>query len=415
MWKNKPLMIVLSVLISIVLWLYVVTVVSPESEATLYNIPVVLQGESALDERGLVLVSDDEYKINLQLYGNRKDLNKVNSGNVTIIADLTKIYDPGTHNLSYNISYPGDVPSDAFTEMSRTPSRIRVTVEQKITKKIPVELSYTGTVPINYRAKTDAVVLDYPEVSITGPMSVISQIETARIQVDMTDQIKTFEQTCRFTLCNKDGEPVDAASVVTDVAEVTATVPIQFMKYVPLKVVLLPGGGADEKNTTVVYEHDKIRIAGSRETLLGINEIVLDTIDLGALTRKTVFEYDVVLQEGVENVSLIHKTKVTVDFPSLLTKEFTVSQFESVNVPEGMVAEILNQTLTVKLRGPREKIANMTPEDITVEVDFANALAGTSAVNVTIRISTRFPEVGVLGGPYSVNATLQTAEEARKQ
>ena len=104
MWKNKPLMIVLSVLISIVLWLYVVTVVSPESEATLYNIPVVLQGESALDERGLVLVSDDEYKINLQLYGNRKDLNKVNSGNVTIIADLTKIYDPGTHNLSYNIS-----------------------------------------------------------------------------------------------------------------------------------------------------------------------------------------------------------------------------------------------------------------------------------------------------------------------
>ena len=91
MWKNKPLMIILSILISLVLWLYVVTVVSPESETTLYNIPVVLQGESALDSRGLVLVSNDDYKINLQLYGNRSDLNKVNSGNVTIIADLTKI------------------------------------------------------------------------------------------------------------------------------------------------------------------------------------------------------------------------------------------------------------------------------------------------------------------------------------
>lgn len=414
MWKNKPLMIILSALISIVLWLYVVTVVSPESEATLYNIPVVLQGESALDERGLVLVSDDSYKINLQLYGNRTDLNKVNSGNVTIIADLTKIYDPGTHNLSYSISYPGDVPSGAFTEMSRTPSRIRVTVEQKITKKVPVELNYVGSVAVNYRAKTDAVVLDYPEISITGPASVINQITKAKIEVDLTGQIKTFEQTCRFTLCDEDGEPVDAASVVTDVAEVAATVPIQFMKDVPLKVKLVSGGGANEKNTTVTYEHDQIRIAGSRETLLSINEIELGIIDLGTLTQKKVFSYDVVLPEGVENVSLIPKTTVTVDFPSLLTKDFTVTQFVSLNVPEEMTAEILNQTLVVKIRGPREKIVNMTPEDITVEVDFTNAVIGTSTVNVTIKISKRFPEVGVLG-TYSVNATLQSTAEAQKK
>ena len=405
MWKNKPLMIILSILISLVLWLYVVTVVSPESETTLYNIPVVLQGESALDSRGLVLVSNDDYKINLQLYGNRSDLNKVNSGNVTIIADLTKIYDPGTHNLSYSISYPGDVPSGAFTEMSRVPSRIRVTVEQKVTKKIPVELTYSGSVAENHRAKTDQAVLDYNTVSITGPASVISRIEKARVKVDLEGKRETFEQSCRLTLCDSENNPVDASAVVTDVAQINVTIPIQMMKYVPVKVILLPGGGADETNTTVTYSVDRIRIAGSREILLSINEIVLDTIDLSTLTKSTKFTKDVVLPLGVDNVSLIPTVDVVVDFPNLLVKDFTITQFVVKNVPEGMAGEVLNQTLVVKLRGPRAKIAAMNPEDITVEVDFANVVPGTSATQASISISGRFPEVGVIGS-YSVNVML---------
>lgn len=410
MWKSKPFKIILSACIAIVLWLYVVTVVSPESETTLYNIPVVLQGQSILDERGLVLVSEDNYKINLQLYGNRADLNKVNSGNVTIIADLTKIYDPGSHNLSYSIIYPGDVPSGAFTEMSRAPSRIKLTVEQKITKKVPVEMTYKGSVALNYRAKTDAAVLDYESVSITGPASVINQITKARIEVDLAGKTETFEQACRFTLCNVDDEPVDASSVVTDVAEVTVTMPIQFMKYVPVTVELVPGGGANETNTKLTYSVDRIRIAGSSETLLSINEINLGTIDLGALTKSTKIPYNVILPAGVDNVSLIHQVDVTVEFPNLLTKDFIVTEFVVVNVPEGMEAEILNQNLVVKVRGDRAKIAVMTAQDIQVQVDFTNVVLGTSTVKVTVTISDRFPEVGVLN-TYSVNATLRELPE----
>ena len=371
---------------------------------------MVLQGESALDSRGLVLVSDETYKINLQLYGNRTDLNKVNSGNVTIVADLTKIYDPGTHNLPYSISYPGDVPSGAFTEMSRVPSRIKVTVEQKITKKIPVEVTYSGAVAANHRAKTEQAVLDYSTVSITGPASVIEQIEKARVQVNLEGKTETFEQSCRFTLCNAENEPVDASSVVTDVAQVNVTIPIQFMKYVPVTVVLIPGGGADATNTTVTYSTDRIRIAGSREILLSINEIVLDTIDLGTLTKSTKLTKDVVLPAGVDNVSLIHQVDVVVDFPNLLTKDFTVTQFVVKNVPEGMVGEVLNQNLIIKLRGERAKIAAMTPEDITVEVDFADVVPGTSGTQVTILISGRFPEVGVIG-TYSVDVMLSEPVE----
>ena len=40
--ENKLLWLLLTALVSLALWLYVITIVSPESEAEFYNIPVVL-------------------------------------------------------------------------------------------------------------------------------------------------------------------------------------------------------------------------------------------------------------------------------------------------------------------------------------------------------------------------------------
>ena len=46
--KNKVLTALFSLAVAFGLWLYVITVVSPGSEATFYNIPVVFQGEGEL-------------------------------------------------------------------------------------------------------------------------------------------------------------------------------------------------------------------------------------------------------------------------------------------------------------------------------------------------------------------------------
>ena len=78
--KNKFGAILLSVAIAFGLWLYVITYVSPNSEETYYNIPVVLEGESVLNERGLMCTSTSSSTVSLQLAGARSDLIKVNQG-----------------------------------------------------------------------------------------------------------------------------------------------------------------------------------------------------------------------------------------------------------------------------------------------------------------------------------------------
>ena len=70
--KSKFWRVALSVAISLVLWMYVISVVSPESDETFYDIPVSYQND-VLDERGLMIVSETP-TVTLHLKGNRSDL-----------------------------------------------------------------------------------------------------------------------------------------------------------------------------------------------------------------------------------------------------------------------------------------------------------------------------------------------------
>ena len=88
--KRKIIYGLLAVLVSFGLWMYVVTVVNPEWEDTFYNIPVVLENEEILQERGLMLVSEEDPKVTLRLSGNRADMINLNASNSTL--SLNKVH-----------------------------------------------------------------------------------------------------------------------------------------------------------------------------------------------------------------------------------------------------------------------------------------------------------------------------------
>ena len=98
--NKKLLAILLSAVVAFGLWLYVITVVSPESEKTYYDIPVVLQNKNILTERGLMIVSD-EPNVTLALKSDRTILNDLNESNINVIINLANIEKPGTHSLTY--------------------------------------------------------------------------------------------------------------------------------------------------------------------------------------------------------------------------------------------------------------------------------------------------------------------------
>ena len=88
--KSKMFSILLSAVVAFGLWLYVITVVTPESEKTYYEIPVVLQNKEALSDRGLIIVSETP-KVTLALKGRRSTLNDLNEANINVITNVANI------------------------------------------------------------------------------------------------------------------------------------------------------------------------------------------------------------------------------------------------------------------------------------------------------------------------------------
>ena len=413
MKNNRIVNILVSIAIAFGMWLYVITTVSPGFNDTIHDIRVSFEGETLLNERGMMITAGLDAFVDLNLTGNRSDFLKVNPENITVKVDLTKIYEPGLKYLDTTVVFPADVAQDAFVIENKYPGKVPITVEKKESKPVNVEVIYSGSVEDGFIAETEEYVLDYPVVNITGPSSVVQQIASARIYVDLTGQSESISESYRFTLCDAEGNPVDVAMITTDVAEVRLDMKIQRWKEIPLKMNLTYGGGALESNTQVTIDPAVIRVSGSDLVLADLNEIVLGTIDLSTLEDRMIQTYTITMPEGVTNMTGKTEAKVEIKFIGLTIKEFEVNQIDVINVPEGLEYDLLNEVVKIRLRGSTVLIGQLRNEDIRLRVDLSGKEIGSFTVKAVLNITgDKFADIGLVG-PHSVSIALkEPVEEA---
>lgn len=410
--KSKIISLFLSLAVAFGLWLYVITSVSPGSEETYYDIPVVFDGETILSERGLMVTDISSRSVNVTLSGNRSDLVKVNRANITVKANLSSIYEPGSKlSLNYSVGWPGDLPNNAFVTQSKNPASIYVTVERRVTKAVPVEIQWIGSAPEGYISDKESSVLDYTEISVTGPESVIEEIEKAVVSVDLTEQRESVSQSLTYTLCDGEDNPVDAEQVTTNVEEIHLDVRVQKYKDITLTCDVLDGGGATRQNVTVTLSADTIRVSGSEAVIDAMkDELTVGTIDLAKVPRSTKLTFPIILNEEIKNRTGLTEVEADVQFNGLTIRDIVIESIQSINVPEGLEAEIITEKLTVTVRGPTEIVNQLKPENITATVDFTGAEVGSATFRPRFTFPEAFQSVGVLQTD-SVTATLQPVEE----
>lgn len=403
--KSKVLTALLAVVIAFGLWSYVITVEQPESEETFYNVPVVLDGSTVLEEKGLMITSKTDLTVTLKLSGNRSDLNKLRSSDITVLADLTRIYEAGEKSLSYSISFPGD---GAIEVVSRQPDNISLTVVEWASKEIPVEVDFEGSVPEDYVADKQDVEMDRNSVIISGPKEVVDQVHRAVVSPRLDGMKETFTATYRPTLCDELGQAIaDVSSIVADHDDVQVTVKIQKVQDVKLTYEVINGGGLTAENVGIVLKYDTITVAGSTAALEGLTEISLGVIDLGKITENSVLSFAVTLPEGVSNLSGVNMVTVTVTLPEAEVRSYVVNTFQLQNVPPGLTVQMMTQELEVKIRGMGPILDQLQPEDIAILVDFTGAEVGRARFNAEIQIS-GVENVGAVG-VYSVYAEVYDA------
>ncbi len=395
--KNKLLSMLLSLAIAFGLWLYVITVVDPESEGSYYDIPVVFDGISQLESRDLMITSGTSVDVDLRLLGNRTDLNKLDKTNITILADLSRITEPGEHSVKYSISYPSS--AGAIEVLEQDPQYITIHVSRRISKEVPVRVSYIGSLPENFVADVQNAVLDHTTVTVSGPEEVVNTIDFAAVTVDLTNRVDNIVETYRHTLCGEDGKPIEDVSAVTvNVSDIRLTLRVWQIKEIPVIIRIEDGGGLTADDVTATPNWTSILVSGSEAALADLDMIEL-VIDLNQLTESKVLEFAIELPENVTNESGISKVEVDVKVPEMTTTTLTIpaDQFVLLNVPENMSVVIRMEQLRVIVRGRENRLNELIEENITVYIDFSKAVPGPNYYNCTIEI-TGVADVGVVYG-----------------
>lgn len=408
--KNKILMAILSVAIAFGLWLYVVTVVSPEFEDTYSDVRVVLRNESYLEGRNLIVTTEELPTVTLRLMGNRAELAKLNNSNISVIVDVSGILEAGEHPLEFQPSFPGDVPDNAISVQYRNPSRITITVEDKVSQPIDVEVVPKGKPELGYEEVGEAVV-DHKTVNVTGPASIIGQIGKAVVEVDLEGRKETVKEELGYTLYYKDGKPVDAKLVTTDLESIHVEWTIQRTREIALDVEVLNGGGATREDLDIKILPGKVQVTGSEQLVEQLTDpYIIGQIDLSKPLSAKPYEFTLNLQNDALQVEgVTEPIKVEVSFKSKMEKTVTTTNIVVNNAPENMDPELITKSISVLIRGDKETVEALTGNDITVTVDAAGAqLNVATSVNATVSFGDKTGLTAL--GSYQIKLTLHESE-----
>lgn len=409
---KKIVTIVLSVVFSFALWMYVVMVIGPEYQDTFRDIPVTFIGKTASD---LMLRNQEDHKVTLVLSGNRSDLNKLSSSNITVTVDLSQITEPGTKGYRYEVSYPGNVAKNAVIVQSQEPASILLTVDRVMEKPVDISVVYDGPLPEDYVKSPDP---ELEPVRIKGPEDLINRIAYAKVTIK-SDTVPTDDITgnYEYRFYDEYDKEVDAGGITPDKEDrtVTVTYPIRVTKEVLLGVDIKYGGGATEDNTSYVIEPATITVSGKQAELKDLNVLMLGEIDLSTMNENEVLHFSIEeklkeISPNIKNASGDPEATVSVAFPDLTIKDFHVTQFQAINQPEGMVCSIRSNGMKVTVRGTKSVVEAMKSTDITIIVDFTGAAVGSQQyLKATAVIKNNPVDVGVYRIPDDVLVLVEDA------
>ena len=410
LYNSKAFWAIVSLIASLVIWVYVSSVETEEFKQTFRGVRVELAGETLLrDSKNLVVTDMDTSTVTLEVVGPRRIVAALDSDKIYAQIDVSKLSRAAYTSQQYAVIFPDGTDTSNLTVLRKTPEIINFMVSSLTTKTIQVRGSFDGSIAEGFTAETP--VFEPANIVLSGPAAYLKNVDYAWVTFGKENVESTYQVETGFTLMSADNTPASTTGITTSTDMVTATLPLLMLKEVKLGVNLIDGAGANAENTKVTVEPASVMLAGDSALLGGMNKINLATIDLTDFAASFTDTYTIPIDNELRNTTGVNEAKVTVEVLGLSTKTFKVTNISQVNLKEGYTAEIITQSLDVTLRGLPEVLEQIKDENIRAVADLADLSESTGTYMPKVRIYVDgFTDVGALkvnGSDYTVSVEIE--------
>ena len=288
--SDKQLLI-LSIIVAIFMWAYVTTSTNPSTSRTFRNVPIIIQNQDKLEERGYTIVSkDDITSVNVRLTGSRDNIVNLKADDIQAAINVMDSRD-GIKSVDVKI----DTPSGISLEWV-DPSKVNLNIQRIIEKDMPVNVVIADKLK---DGKIVEVNEQNPEViKIKGPESAINQVDRIEAHIDDEEYLDGKIHNVNLEVLDKNGKVVEGVDL--DYKDVNLSFLVYETKTVKVDLKVRGEVANGYAETLRAVSPDTVIIKGPGQLIRDIEEISTQTIIAGYIRSSKSGEVKLDLPEGVK-------------------------------------------------------------------------------------------------------------------
>ena len=404
-----------SLIFAIIIWFLVTNINDPVISVRYTNVPVTLKNTNLITDQGQVytILDGSDTISSVTIYAPRSIIDSLSQNNVVATADVQDLSSLNT----VTINVTTNKYSDKIQKIVTSTDVVKLSVERKASKTLALTATTSGTLSDGYIIGD--VTTEQNMIRINGPESVIQNIQSAEVDVDVTGFTSNIGTDADIILYDADGNPVDSSQVSMNIKSVRVNVSIYGTKYVPLNYVVT-GEPANGYILTGKIDSNpsEVLIAGRSSVISSVNEITIkdDGLNVTGLSKNLNYTVDVskYLPSGVTfgdpdyhgtAAVVVHIGSVSEETYDVSVKNVTVSG--EVDGFDINIDDSEHDTVSLTLQGLKSELDAISAGSLegTVDIDEileSNGLTEMTEGTYTAQVEWNLPEGVKEKAPVSV-------------
>lgn len=260
---------VLAPILSVVIWMTVMTTIDPITTTYISDIPVTPINTEALDDVGQAYTIESGTTVNIKVTGRRAILDNLTADDFIAIADFEEL------SLVYAVPVSVKAANEAHDlEIEiRGNSVMKLQIEDVVQTDVPVIVDIIGDSNNDYVIQVKDT--STKTVTVTCPESVAKTLEKAVLTVDVYGKRSNYVASATPVIYDKNGNKIEK-NVSVGQASVKVEIDVYGVKEIPFVIKLAEQDTKAEmffRLNDYVVEKDTLRLAGPHDILSNIDVI----------------------------------------------------------------------------------------------------------------------------------------------
>lgn len=396
LFSQKRFVVALSVVIAFIFWMIITIDQNPTRQKTLSSITINVDvSASAAGNLGLDVVNKDFPKYaTVTVEGPNYIVSSLKSGDISVVADLSDITEPGTKSVTLKPQREGNTSGYSFISVS--PATIDLTFDYFQTREFVVEPKADGIKAVSGLVVDTPIINSLPEskISIRGPkkeVDVIDKVVATVNKSEILDASKSYD--ANLVVYDVNGNILDNKNFEFSANNLKVTVPICKQKVLSVVPTFINETNAGiGKSIVKSLSVNEVTVIGPAEAVDNLQAAELTAIDLTAVNpNNRIFEVSLALPDGVRSVDNI----------SAITVEFGIANYKTKNIKMGassiafknlnseLSAKVASGEFIVTICGQQRLLSSLTANNIQLEVDLTGKTAGTYNLTPVVKVDSK--------------------------